>query len=63
MKKALLQGNLTFKGFIQMYSLQTSSEEEETWKDLRQGFEHVLVNFDADPPSSCLFVGRMGTTK
>lgn len=29
------QGNMTFKGFVQMYSLQTSSEEEETWKDLR----------------------------
>ncbi|KAK9894530.1 hypothetical protein P389DRAFT_173520 [Cystobasidium minutum MCA 4210] len=28
-------GNLLFKGFMQMYSLQTSSEEEETWKDLR----------------------------
>lgn len=26
---------MTFKGFAQMYSLQTSSEEEETWKDLR----------------------------
>ncbi|KAG0002403.1 hypothetical protein BGZ65_002659 [Modicella reniformis] len=29
-------GNLTIKGFLQMYNLQTSSEPEETWKDLQK---------------------------
>ncbi|KAL0071510.1 hypothetical protein AAF712_001367 [Marasmius tenuissimus] len=28
------EGHLTFKGFIQVYQLQTENDEEETWKDL-----------------------------
>ncbi|EGN95416.1 hypothetical protein SERLA73DRAFT_60168, partial [Serpula lacrymans var. lacrymans S7.3] len=27
-------GGLTFKGFLQIYQLQTESDEEETWRDL-----------------------------
>ncbi|KAF9123353.1 hypothetical protein BGW39_009022 [Mortierella sp. 14UC] len=30
------KGQLTLKGFLQMYNLQTSSEPEETWKDLQK---------------------------
>ncbi|KAG0220536.1 hypothetical protein BGX31_010896 [Mortierella sp. GBA43] len=30
------KNNLTLKGFLQMYNLQTSSEPEETWKDLQK---------------------------
>ncbi|KAF9320186.1 hypothetical protein BG003_006995 [Podila horticola] len=30
------KGYLTLKGFLQMYNLQTSSEPEETWKDLQK---------------------------
>jgi len=29
-------GNLTFKGFLQLYQLQTENDEAETWKDLRK---------------------------
>ncbi|KAF9264802.1 hypothetical protein L218DRAFT_862409 [Marasmius fiardii PR-910] len=28
------QGYLTFKGFLQIYQLQTENDEEETWRDL-----------------------------
>lgn len=28
-------GSLTLKGFIEMFALQTSSDEEQTWKDLK----------------------------
>ncbi|KAF4614813.1 hypothetical protein D9613_002959 [Agrocybe pediades] len=36
-------GNLTFKGFLQLYQLQTESEEAETWKDLKKhGFDESL---------------------
>lgn len=28
------QGGLTFKGFLQIYQLQTENDEEETWRDL-----------------------------
>ncbi|KAF9453218.1 hypothetical protein P691DRAFT_79227 [Macrolepiota fuliginosa MF-IS2] len=28
------EGGLTFKGFVQIYQLQTENDEEETWKDL-----------------------------
>ncbi|PPQ86874.1 hypothetical protein CVT25_012593 [Psilocybe cyanescens] len=27
-------GNLTFRGFLQLYQLQTENDEAETWKDL-----------------------------
>jgi len=27
-------GDLTFKGFLQIYQLQTENEEDETWNDL-----------------------------
>ncbi|KAG0319287.1 hypothetical protein BGZ97_002459 [Linnemannia gamsii] len=30
------KGQLTLKGFLQMYNLQTSSEPAETWKDLQK---------------------------
>ncbi|KAF9933734.1 hypothetical protein FBU30_004535 [Linnemannia zychae] len=37
------KGQLTLKGFIQMYNLQTSSEPEETWKDLQKhGYDNNL---------------------
>jgi len=36
-------GCLTFKGFMQLYQLQTESDEEETWKDLaKHGFDRSL---------------------
>ncbi|KAF9112159.1 hypothetical protein BGX27_003895 [Mortierella sp. AM989] len=36
-------GQLTLKGFLQMYNLQTSSEPEETWKDLQKhGYDTKL---------------------
>ncbi|KAF8509271.1 hypothetical protein JB92DRAFT_2730499, partial [Gautieria morchelliformis] len=28
------KGHLTFKGFLQLYALQTENDEEETWQDL-----------------------------
>ncbi|KAI1318814.1 hypothetical protein EDD11_005660 [Mortierella claussenii] len=37
------KGHLTLKGFLQMYNLQTSSEPEETWKDLQKhGYDTKL---------------------
>jgi len=37
------EGNLTFKGFVQIYQLQTENDEEETWKDLQKhGFTRNL---------------------
>jgi hypothetical protein len=36
-------GNLIFKGFLQLYQLQTENDEEETWKDLKKhGFDEKL---------------------
>ncbi|TEB31250.1 hypothetical protein FA13DRAFT_1687935 [Coprinellus micaceus] len=37
------EGCLTFKGFLQIYQLQTENDEEETWKDLSShGFDRSL---------------------
>ncbi|KAH7107541.1 hypothetical protein BKA62DRAFT_683700 [Auriculariales sp. MPI-PUGE-AT-0066] len=37
------QGNLTYKGFLQIYTLQTENDEEETWRDLSShGFDRSL---------------------
>ncbi|KAF8975922.1 hypothetical protein BGZ46_008725 [Entomortierella lignicola] len=37
------KNQLTLKGFLQMYNLQTSSEPEETWKDLQKhGYDTKL---------------------
>lgn len=37
------EGGLTFKGFLQIYQLQTENDEKETWKDLRRhGFDRNL---------------------
>lgn len=36
-------GCLTFKGFVQIYQLQTENDEEETWRDLSShGFDRSL---------------------
>ncbi|PPQ70955.1 hypothetical protein CVT24_009955 [Panaeolus cyanescens] len=36
-------GHLTFKGFLQLYQLQSENDEEETWKDLQKhGFDRTL---------------------
>ncbi|EPQ58210.1 hypothetical protein GLOTRDRAFT_35936 [Gloeophyllum trabeum ATCC 11539] len=36
-------GDLTFKGFLQIYQLQTENDEEETWRDLSShGFDRTL---------------------
>ncbi|KAJ7343569.1 hypothetical protein DFH08DRAFT_873079 [Mycena albidolilacea] len=36
-------GELTFKGFLQIYQLQTENDEEETWRDLsNHGFDRNL---------------------
>ncbi|PVF97786.1 hypothetical protein CPB86DRAFT_785428 [Serendipita vermifera] len=36
-------GHLLLEGFLQLYSLQTSNDEEETWKDLaKHGFDRNL---------------------
>jgi len=36
-------GCLTFKGFLQVYQLQTENDEEETWRDLsKHGFDRNL---------------------
>ncbi|KAG6903211.1 hypothetical protein C0995_002754 [Termitomyces sp. Mi166 len=36
-------GSLTFKGFMQIYQLQTENDEEETWRDLsNHGFDRML---------------------
>ncbi|KAJ3812364.1 hypothetical protein F5876DRAFT_37558 [Lentinula aff. lateritia] len=38
------EGNLTFKGFLQVYQLQTENDEEETWRDLsKHGYDRSLV--------------------
>lgn len=37
------EGGLTFEGFLQVYQLQTESDEEETWRDLSvHGFDRTL---------------------
>ncbi|KAJ7632535.1 hypothetical protein FB45DRAFT_912714 [Roridomyces roridus] len=37
-------GELTFKGFLQIYQLQTENDEEETWRDLsNHGFDRSLL--------------------
>ncbi|KAF5380905.1 hypothetical protein D9615_003886 [Tricholomella constricta] len=37
------EGGLTFKGFLQIYQLQTENDEEETWRDLsNHGFDRML---------------------
>ncbi|KAL4250397.1 EF-hand domain-containing protein [Abortiporus biennis] len=37
------EGFLTFRGFMQVYQLQTENDEEETWKDLSShGFDRTL---------------------
>ncbi|KZV90406.1 hypothetical protein EXIGLDRAFT_770824 [Exidia glandulosa HHB12029] len=37
------RGDLTYKGFIQIYALQTENDEEETWRDLSShGFDRNL---------------------
>ncbi|KZT26291.1 hypothetical protein NEOLEDRAFT_1155799 [Neolentinus lepideus HHB14362 ss-1] len=37
-------GDLTFKGFLQIYQLQTENDEEETWRDLSShGFDRTLT--------------------
>ncbi|KAF5315964.1 hypothetical protein D9611_004619 [Ephemerocybe angulata] len=37
------EGCLTFKGFLQIYQLQTENDEEETWRDLSShGFDRSL---------------------
>ncbi|KIP09069.1 hypothetical protein PHLGIDRAFT_103275 [Phlebiopsis gigantea 11061_1 CR5-6] len=37
------EGGLTFEGFLQVYQLQTESDEEETWRDLFvHGFDRTL---------------------
>ncbi|KZT44065.1 hypothetical protein SISSUDRAFT_977287, partial [Sistotremastrum suecicum HHB10207 ss-3] len=36
-------GNLTFRGFLQIYQLQTENDEAETWRDLAShGFDREL---------------------
>lgn len=36
-------GNLTFRGFCEMFHLQSDNDADETWKDLSQlGFDHQL---------------------
>lgn len=55
-------GCLTFKGFLQVYQLQTENDEEETWRDLsKHGFDRNLrlvssrredVDVDTDPITS-----------
>lgn len=38
------EGGLTFKGFLQIYQLQTENDEEETWRDLaNHGFDRTLM--------------------
>ncbi|OJA14851.1 hypothetical protein AZE42_00790 [Rhizopogon vesiculosus] len=38
------EGSLTFKGFMQIYQLQTENDEEETWRDLsNHGFDRTLA--------------------
>jgi len=37
-------GQLTFKGFMQLYQLQTENDEDETWRDLsKHGFDQTLT--------------------
>ncbi|KAI0720966.1 hypothetical protein C8T65DRAFT_252787 [Cerioporus squamosus] len=53
-------GGLTFKGFMQVYQLQTENDEEETWRDLSaHGFDRTLrlvatrrEDADTDPRST-----------
>ncbi|KAG1756549.1 uncharacterized protein EDB91DRAFT_23109 [Suillus paluster] len=38
------EGELTFRGFVQIYQLQTENDEEETWRDLsNHGFDRTLT--------------------
>lgn len=40
-------GNLTFRGFCEMFHLQSDNEAEETWRDLSKlGFDHQLKHVD-----------------
>ncbi|KND00007.1 uncharacterized protein SPPG_04354 [Spizellomyces punctatus DAOM BR117] len=40
-------GKLTLEGFLDMYHLQTLSDEDETWKDLKTfGYDDKLVKSD-----------------
>jgi hypothetical protein len=40
-------GNLTRHGFVQLYSLQTCAEPEETWRDLKKlGYNDKLEKLD-----------------
>eukprot|EP00128_Syssomonas_multiformis_P012911 Colp12_sorted_trinity150504_noHs@11163 len=37
------KGSLTFSGFLQLYQMQTSGDEQETWKDLtKHGYDKSL---------------------
>ncbi|VDB82811.1 unnamed protein product [Peniophora sp. CBMAI 1063] len=43
-------GQLTCKGFIQLYQLQTENDDDETWKDLtKHGFDGQLQLHKMDP--------------
>ncbi|KAI8058154.1 hypothetical protein BDF22DRAFT_664195 [Syncephalis plumigaleata] len=43
------QNDLTLRGFLEMYTLQTTSEPEETWKDLRKlGYNEQLTLIDTE---------------
>jgi len=37
---------LSFKGFLQLYQLQTENDEEETWKDLVRCLVHITQSYD-----------------
>ncbi|KAI8998220.1 hypothetical protein BC832DRAFT_542174 [Gaertneriomyces semiglobifer] len=45
-------GKLTLEGFLEMYHLQTSSDEDETWKDLKAFGYNEKLNLVKEIPES-----------
>lgn len=46
------EGNLTFKGFLQIYQLQAENDPEETYSDLaKHGYDRNLTSFQSSTPS------------
>jgi hypothetical protein len=57
------KGHFTLVGFLDMYNLQTNSDEDETWKDLRKhGYDDQLLLKPATTSSSSISTSSSSTT-
>jgi len=45
------EGALTLRGFLQLYQLQTMSEPDETWKDLKTHGYNKYLEFESEIPT------------